>query len=343
MSADRPFSEIPQAIERAAADWVARLDRGLTAVEQDNYSKWMAEDSRHRDAIARHRWGWDELDRLAGLHASPHAHLDPDLLAPKGRQRLSKVITWVAPALVAAAAAIAVVSLERTAAPVAPVSRSIPTRDYSLTAPCVRQSLEDGSIADLDRGAAIEVHFSKEFRRIHLVRGEAKFSVAKNPARPFIVEAGGVEVQAVGTVFDVQLNTTKVDVIVSEGTVKLREPAHPYAETPFVHAGQEAVAILDSGAMPAIETLSDAGLSQRIAWEPKMLHFDDLPLAEIVAEFNAHNTVQLRIADPDLAGFRLSAAFRSDNVEGFVRLLVFDFGMRADHLNEGEIVLRRAE
>ena len=74
-----------------------------------------------------------------------------------------------------------------------------------------------------------------------------------------------------------------------------------------------------------------------------MLHFDDMPLSDIVASFNAHNSVQLRIGDEALARFRLSAAFRSDNVEGFVRLMVFDFGMRADHPNDEEIVLRKAE
>jgi ferric-dicitrate binding protein FerR (iron transport regulator) len=41
---------------------VLRLDRGLTAVEQDAYSQWRAADLRHGEAIARHRWGWDELD-----------------------------------------------------------------------------------------------------------------------------------------------------------------------------------------------------------------------------------------------------------------------------------------
>jgi transmembrane sensor len=40
---------------------------------------------------------------------------------------------------------------------------------------------------------------------------------------------------------------------------------------------------------------------------------------------------------------RLSAAFRSDNVEGFVRLMESDFGMRAEWRSEREIVLRRAQ
>lgn len=343
MNSDQPDPSFDEEIQRAAAQWLSRIDRGLTGSEQDEYSKWMAADPRHRSALARHRWGWEELDRLAGLHTSPHAHLDPDLLAPKRLRRFPRSLLWMGPGLLAAAVATIMVSLSRPA-PLSPTPRrSMPVAGYSLTAPCERRQLEDGSTADLNRGAVIEVAFSKDFRRIKLVRGEAKFTVAKNPLRPFVVEAGGVEVQAVGTVFDVTLLPSNVDVVVSEGTVKLKEPVHPYAETPLVHAGQEAFAVRGSSSVPDVQTLSEARLSERLAWQPTMLHFDDLPLGEIVSRFNAHNSVQLKIGDETLAQFRLSAAFRSDNVEGFVRLMVFDFGMRADHPTDKEIVLRRAD
>ncbi|HEY3756323.1 MAG TPA: FecR domain-containing protein [Opitutaceae bacterium] len=339
-----PDAESARRIEQAAAQWMARLDRGLTAEEQDEYSRWMALDARHREAVGAHRWSWDELDRLAGLHTTPHAHLDPDLLAPKRLQRFPRRVRWFAPASLAAAAVIAVLlalrpnrsSIKET--PAAPIPSG-----SALTAPCERRALPDGSVADLNRGAAIDVVFSDEFRRIRLLRGEAKFSVTKNRARPFIVEAGGVEVQAVGTVFDVALSASKVDVVVTEGTVKLKDPGHPYVTTPLVHAGQAASAARDSAALPSVETLSESGLSARVAWQPTMLHFDDLPLSDIVAAFNAHNTVKLRIGDDALAPQRLSAAFRSDNVEGFVRLMVFDFGMHADHPSEQEIVLRKSD
>ena len=42
---------------------------------------------------------------------------------------------------------------------------------------------------------------------------------------------------------------------------------------------------------------------------------------EIVAAFNRRNPVPMVVADPDLAAVRLTAAFRSDNVASFVRLI----------------------
>jgi transmembrane sensor len=52
-----------------------------------------------------------------------------------------------------------------------------------------------------------------------LERGEAHFQVAKNPARPFVVVARGVEIRAVGTAFSVGLESTRVEVLVTEGQV----------------------------------------------------------------------------------------------------------------------------
>ena len=69
--------------------------------------------------------------------------------------------------------------------------------------------------------------------------------------------------------------------------------------------------------------------------------FNAAPLHDVVAEFNRRNRVQLRVADPALAAVRISAAFRSDNVEGFVRLLEAGFGARAERHGDAEIVLVR--
>ena len=76
-------------ISQAAAEWVLRHDRGLTAIEQDQFSRWLASDPRHRDAFALHRWGWEEMDRLGydGVgfnehHCSPYGLMNsPNLIA----------------------------------------------------------------------------------------------------------------------------------------------------------------------------------------------------------------------------------------------------------------------
>jgi transmembrane sensor len=350
----------PEQIAAEAADWILRSDRGLSAAEQDDLSLWLAANPRHGAAFAEHRWGWDELDRLTGLQTSLGAVPDPDLFAPRARGRARRSWwSWAAGSALAAAAAIAVVLVLR-------VPRTTEGKITTMlsAAPCERLTLADGSVIELNRGAAAEAAYSPAERRVRLLRGEANFTVAKDPARPFIVSAGSVEVRAVGTVFNVRLDSAAVEVIVTEGHVRVASPEFvaPALAGPTnlpakagatsntipaplsLRAGESTVVSrAPAAAAPEVVALPPAQLAARLAWQPRLLDFTDVPLAEIVAEFNRRNAVQLTVAEPALAARRLSATFRSDNVEGFVRLMESDFGMAAEWRDGREIVLRRAK
>ena len=347
-------------IERTAAQWVLRRDRGLTATEQDELSQWLAADSRHGEALALQRWGWDELDRLAGLQTSLGAVPDPDLFAPRTKARARRGWWLAATSSLAAAAVVALLITTRSPQVAPEQATPLVAVSTALAAPCERLTLEDGSVVELNRGASVEVAYSAAERRVRLMRGEANFTVAKNPARPFVVNAGGVDVRAVGTVFNVRLAGAAVEVVVSEGRVKLENwsgdalvagsanattASHPQLEAEvLLSVGQSAVVSLVASAPgPQVNSLAETELAARLAWQPRLLDFTGAPLSEIVAEFNRRNPVQLAVDDATLGALRLSAAFRSDNVEGFVRLMESDFGMRAEWRSEREIVLRRAK
>ena len=91
-----------------------------------------------------------------------------------------------------------------------------------------------------------------------------------------------------------------------------------------------------------IGQLSKEELDRWLAWQPRLLGFADESLTTIVNEFNRHNPVVLRVADPALRELRLTVRFRSDNVSGFLRLLAADFDVRSEPGADGEIVLRSA-
>jgi transmembrane sensor len=324
-------------VDAEAAAWVVRHERGLTAAEQDAFLAWLAGNSQHRAAFAEQRWSWEELDRLSGLESSAHAAPDDARRAPAGARPIG-ARRWIVAPLVAAgiaAAAALVLHVQRpsAAAHVAAVS---------ALALCEQQTLADGSQVDLNRGAAITVQFTATERRVRLDRGEAHFAVAKDPLRPFVVEVEGVAVRAVGTAFSVKRGVDSVAVLVTEGTVTVASPGLAHGEQPPpVTAGQKAVASLSPRA-PAtvIEAVAAAEMEDRLAWKPRLLEFDEAPLAEIAAEFNRRNPVRIEIADPALRARRLSATLRSDNVEGFVRMLESDFGVAASRARADVIALQ---
>ncbi len=351
-------------IAAVAAQWVMRLDRGLSPAEQDDYLQWLAADARHGEAMNRQRHTWNAFDRLAGLQAAVEAVPDPELLNPEnfcrtGRQgvltpqgqngsrpatsvgKLRRAVFW--PTVLTAAAALAVMYWPRSPAslsnPVAPLVAE------SLRLPPIEErTLADGSILRLNRGAAVTVDFSPGERRVRLERGEAAFTVAKDAARPFVVAVAGVTVRAVGTEFNVRHADYAVDVIVTEGSVAVTRDGSPApaTATPVVAAGQRVVVPLaEKMEAPQVSTPPPEEVARRLAWQPRMLIFSDEPLAVILNEFNRHNPVMMRLDDPALQEVRLSARFRSDNVPGFLRLLESELGVRAHAHPNGEIAQRR--
>jgi transmembrane sensor len=216
--------------------------------------------------------------------------------------------------------------------------------------------LEDGTVVELNRGAVLSVNFTPAERRVRLEQGEAHFTVTKNPARPFIVTARGMDVHAVGTAFNVRLDAQVVEVLVTEGRVRVSEAPEPAADgsksearemraplVPLLQAGQRAVVSLaPQSAAPQIATLTPGEIERVLAWQHRMLDFTATPLSDVVAEFNRHNDVQLVVVDPELASIPISANFRSDNIEGFVRLLEVGSFARAERRGENEIRLRKA-
>jgi transmembrane sensor len=80
-------------------------------------------------------------------------------------------------------------------------------------------ALADGSVIAVDPETRLRVRFEEHTRRVFLDRGRALFRVAKNPDRPFLVQADGTTVRAVGTAFGVERQKQGIMVTVAEGKV----------------------------------------------------------------------------------------------------------------------------
>ncbi len=349
MSDSSHSPEKTEQIAQAAAAWVLRCDRGLTGSEQDEFSSWLAADPRHGEQLARHRRHWNRLDRLAQWRPEHGDLPNPDLLAPPPNR--SRRVWRLAALPLAAAAAIALVLWLGQPARNVAAGRPTAAAIAIPAEPSASRVLEDGTMVDLNRGASLTTRYSPGERRVILERGEAHFAVTKDPGRPFIVQADGVDVQAVGTAFNVRIDAAAVEILVTEGQVQLGSlPGTPDtadapapASPPVLEARQRAVVLRGAAPPPPqIDTLTRGEIERVLVWQQRLLDFNATPLREIVAEFNRRNVVQLVVTDVELASVRISAAFRSDNIEGFVSLLEAGFGARAERRSDTEIVLRRA-
>lgn len=326
------------AVARAAAEWLGRRDGGLSGAEEAEFAAWLEADPRHRAAFQRLEEASSALDQLAAFRPASGGEPDPDLrLLPSRRSVVTRI--WIPVTLAAAAAlAFAFVGGWGGAAGDAIHAERIATDIGGLR----RVTLPDGTLVDLNTASVLEVAYSRAERRIALVRGEAHFSVARDTARPFVVAAGGVSVQAVGTAFNVRLRPDNVDVLVTEGRVRLGDtrrgtPLLPAAaggsEPPELVAGQRAVipaAALAGGSAAArvvVTTVAEPDISRLVAWQAGRLEFEPTPLRNVLAEFNRYNVHQLVPGDAEVGDIVVGGSFAAGDYETLVRLLEANFGV----------------
>lgn len=340
-------------VDQSAADWLARHFAGLRPEEETEFRRWYAADPLHAKAYDELETIWRDLDRVR-LPAAQAGIPDPDALAPS---RVSALRRWWAPALAAAALTVIAWHLggersrnEAAAGPAGPFAESVVTAVGELR----RLVLPDGSTLHVNTDSRIEVVYSPAERRVRLLRGEAHFSVAKNPARPFFVEAGGVAVRAVGTAFNIRLRGDAVEVLVTEGRVRVADTArdeslivrpapgtHP--TPPLLAAGERvlipSVASADGGPLPATaEAVPALEIERTLAWQGRRIQASAARLSELVSEFNRYNRVQIVVGDPELATRRYGGSFRADDAETFVHLLETKFGLRVERRPEALVL-----
>jgi transmembrane sensor len=220
-------------------------------------------------------------------------------------------------------------------------------------------TLADGSVIDINTNSAIRIDVEGSRRTLSLVRGEARFKVAKDPTRPFIVTTPQATVRALGTMFNVQAQDAQTAVAVLEGSVEVRElatPAQPDepASAVKVSPGKASVANasssslrLQAGQLASVtnrgEIIPGAGPSlERVSlWTERRLVFRNEALADVVAEFNRYHTRAIRIEDPALAAIRINGTFDSSD-----RLSLLDYlkaleGVRVDERGDTTLLVGR--
>ena len=344
---DKDIREFVEArIKQEASDWVAKHDRGFTADEQDAFFEWLAESPAHSEAYSRRQIVWKEMNVLADWRPEHSEEPNPDLLAVSPTK--SKIAWYWA---VAGIAALLVVGLF-----VGSQLMQSNQSDRVLLASgesaqfYEHHVLEDGSKVELNRGAQALVRFSDGKRLVDLLAGEAHFTVAKDKNRPFVVRARGAVVQAVGTAFNVALDATAVEVIVTEGRVLLNPSIATTRESlidkeePLVSelsAGQRSVVALDADfAPPVVEEIALGEIETRLAWRDERLDFTETPLSEVALEFNRRNHTQLVIGELELNDFPITGTFSSYNLDLFVETLSL-YDVHAEYDGPSKIVLRR--
>lgn len=157
-------------------------------------------------------------------------------------------------------------------------------------------TLPDGSHVWLKENTQLSYieDFGGDTRQLKL-EGEAFFDVAKNPAKPFIIEAGEGTVTVLGTSFSIDTDNMSTEVLVKTGKVTFQatEETEPVLLTKNMKAAYEAGANA-----PIVNTKVSLNT---LAWQSGVLKYRGEALKQILSDVGNAYAVSIELTNKDLA------------------------------------------
>lgn len=313
-------------LDNEASAWF--LSRGggtMCPAQEAAFAEWLARSPQHEEAYDAVEAIWSAASQLERHPSFETTRRWAIAAAARGRATRRVVLTGLAAAVVCMGGL--AVYLQAGPKPLAAQSfRTAVGQQATITLP-------DGSQVTLNTDTRLRTETDEDKRLVYLERGQAFFRVAKDPRRPFVVNAAGRTVTAIGTAFDVRVDRGALKVVLVEGKVRVEsakpspareivapDGARPAAPPPPVatemSAGTQLVAPDE-----ADWRVTRTDTARATSWLDGRLFFDGVGLADVVEELNRYSTRKMVIVDPSLAKFRMSGNFTPGDVHGFSQAL----------------------
>ncbi len=199
--------------------------------------------------------------------------------------------------------------------------------------------LPDSSIVILNAGSTLEFpsRFDTSKRQVTLT-GEGFFDVTKNPSQPFIVLAKNLNVEVLGTRFNVQAypEDRVVETALEEGSVSLSSASEPNKNLLLI-PGELATYMINSGVL----TKKTDNIQQKTAWTRGELLLDNTAFTDILKTLERHYNIKTVNQYPELEQESFSGTVKLNlGIEQTLQLLKLDTDFDFT-LNNNQLILRR--
>ena len=330
---DNGRDDVPETLLEEAAIWHARMrdaerdDTGLYDSRAD-FDRWLRADPRHRRAYEETARLWDKLAAPADLLVG-----DKTVVAANRLQSRSRRISAV-PRFAALAASLLVLTIAGLAYQDDIIDRF--RSDY-LTAVGAQLpvNLADGSRIRLNTDSAIAVDLTAHHRHVRLFRGQARFDVATDANRPFVVETSMGAVSVIGTGFDIRVDSDVAVISLLEGRIALKPASAPAAAPPIALIPGEQVRLSAGGVSSPVRF----DRTELTAWLRGQLVFYNTPLSKVVAALNRYRNGRIVVAHGGLDALEISGVFRTDDPDAALAVIADTLPVQVTRLTDYLVLL----
>lgn len=342
-------------INKQAAIWITKLDRGLSKTELKDLQAWLQNEQNEQEFLMLAST-WDKLDSLSQLST-----LFQPVIPKRSRKFEYKYYA------VAASVALCFVFLWFIN-PVSPLISDDSTLANQTSRPfqstyqtAVGQhstiNLADGSILTINTNSLVIVDFSTNERLINLVKGEIFIDVAHDTTRPLSVIVDGTVFQAVGTAFNIKKSFNEsIELLVTDGKVLIAElVAIKLSSKDFAGVKMAMDLHIDSAqaATPGdrvVIRFSDVDKQQKqnisgddikasLGWLDRKLIFKGQTLLAAMDEVSRYTDSEFIIPEEELRKLKIAGVFKTDDIDMLLNTLSQNFNIRHEKTENGKILL----
>ncbi|MEM1384636.1 MAG: FecR domain-containing protein [Pseudomonadota bacterium] len=190
-------------------------------------------------------------------------------------------------------------------------SLSLPLSDHVTSTDDRTFLVGTGDRLHLDAGSSVDERVDPSSRRF-LLRGGGVFADVSKDPRPFVIEAGDIRAEALGTRFAVDRLPGRTEIAVAEGRVRVQSSK----STHELDAGDR-LTVDGAGAVFKDRVAPDAVA----AWRGRHLVVEHRPLAEIATLLDRRLSGRVILASADIGAAKVSGSFDLDRPLSALRVL----------------------
>ncbi len=195
-------------------------------------------------------------------------------------------------------------------------------------------TLPDQSIVWMNSNSKLVYRSENNKREVKLI-GEAFFKVTKDKNRPFIVSANNIQVEVLGTSFNVKarLGSDITETSLVEGSVKLTgaELSQDY----YLKPNEKAIYSNASKSIKIEATDNEV----ETAWKDNKLQFKSERFADVVKRLEDWYGVKIILKCPSIDNDLISGAFKSESLETVLETFRIQYKIRYNNQGDTLIVL----
>lgn len=183
--------------------------------------------------------------------------------------------------------------------------------------------LADGSKVWINSGSKItyDGNYNKKQRRL-ILDGEAFFEVAKNEKCPFVVSANGMDVEALGTSFNINAygEDDHLSSVLLDGKIKVK-----IQDTDYILNENERVVLHKR---PNVVTRDTVNAADFVQWKNGSLYFKNNSFEEIANTLSRTFNVDIKFASETLKSVRFSGTLGNSSIKSSLDILSLTSAMR---------------